>query len=277
MKLTQPRGLAAAIFLTTVVLLAAACASPAPAPAAASAAAPDHDSAVPPVWAVGADRLLELDPDAKIPTNILPMYGQTDRSQWLVSAADKQFIAQTSAAFGGRESASEVYAQKGLKFYLEDQYEMAMKRLNQAWLLDETNPDVFYGFACVYQDHQNYLEAGDFAATSIELGQEHPVRMADCAFLIAAQAGARVPTEGVPSQAEIVRIQDQLRPLFARALATAAPSDRGYVQLQAFKTQVNVADYEEAWRSADALEGMGEKVPDTYRATLEKHSPSGQR
>lgn len=242
------------------LVLTTACASPSPVPAV-----------LPPVWAVGPDRLLELDPEAEIRTNILPMYGGTDRAaNQVADMADKQFIEQTSAEFGGRVEASKRYAEQGLKFYDADNYEKAMMRLNQAWLLDETNPDVFYGFAAVYQDHNNHLEAGDFAATSLELGQKDPKRLVNCAFLLARQAVARTQVEGTPSDAEVERIQAKLRPLIDRALTSAPPEDLAFVQLMAFRIQMRVLDYDEAWRSFDALEAMGESVPDLSRQALEK-------
>ncbi len=153
-----------------VLALVPACASP-----GSSARSTSDNPDLPAVWAVGPDRLLELDPNAKIAIDTLPMYQGMDRSEGVLAKADADFIAQTSAAFGGREKASQEWARVAMEYYDQDRYAKAMMRLNQGWLQGDTNPDVYYGFAAVYQDHQNYLEAGDFAATSLEMGQDDPI------------------------------------------------------------------------------------------------------
>ena|SRR5690606_8949269 len=75
----------------------------------------------------------------------VPMYGGMDRS--LVpelKKADEAFIESTSSAYGGRERASKRWVEQGFAFYNRDELDMAMRRFNQAWLLDPNNPEVYW-------------------------------------------------------------------------------------------------------------------------------------
>jgi hypothetical protein len=80
----------------------------------------------------------------------LPMYGGMDRKT--VSAfrdADEKLRAGSIEAFGTLKNASEVSVDHGFQFVAHKEYSMAMKRFNQAWVLDPDNPRVYWGFGMV--------------------------------------------------------------------------------------------------------------------------------
>lgn len=89
-----------------------------------------------------------------------PMYGGIDRSQVpeLVSA-DQEFISAVTKEFGSREKSSQLWVEQGFKFYNQDRLGMAMRRFNQAWLLNPENAEVFAGFGSVLHDQGKYCEA----------------------------------------------------------------------------------------------------------------------
>ena len=215
--------------------LIASCASP---------RAGGSHGALPPVWAVGPDRLLELDPDAKIRIDLLPMYGGMDRStNPALAQADAELIAKTTAAAGSRAAASERYCALGIQYYLADNYEKAMMRFNQAWLLDESNPNVFHGFAAVHADHRNYIAAGGFIDRALELGLENPVFLVDAAFLLAAREGdLSAERGGPPSNERIAEIRAETEQLFDRAEQTIDEQDRDYLNERRDLTRRMLAD-----------------------------------
>jgi len=111
-----------------------------------------------------------------------PMYGGMDRtSNQTIKAADEKLIAGTSKEFGSREKASALFAEQGIRFYRSNNYSMAMKRFNQAWLLNPSNPDSFWGFAMVYHDEgeRSICKAKDMIDKAIELNLSKPISLAD--------------------------------------------------------------------------------------------------
>lgn len=100
----------------------------------------------------------------------VPMYGGMDRSIIPeVKAADEKFISDVSAQFGSREKASQLWVNQGFKFYQENKLGMAMRRFNQAWLLNPKNPEVYAGFASVLNDQGKSCLAAEQMETALAL------------------------------------------------------------------------------------------------------------
>lgn len=109
-----------------------------------------------------------------------PMYGGMDRSAYPeLEAADKEFISAVTNEFGSREAASDRFVEQGVRFYRQDDYSMAMKRFNQAWLLNPKNPEAFWGFAVVYHDEGKVCEAKDMVDRALDLNLTKPIALAD--------------------------------------------------------------------------------------------------
>lgn len=100
----------------------------------------------------------------------VPMYGGIDRSRVpdLVSA-DQEFISAVTKEFGSRDRASQLWVEQGFKFYNLDRLDMAMRRFNQAWLLNPENPEVFAGFGSVLHDQGKYCDAMKMMDKSLSL------------------------------------------------------------------------------------------------------------
>ena len=109
-----------------------------------------------------------------------PMYGGIDRdANPRLKAGDEQFIAGVTKEFGSRESASDRFVEQGIRYYYQDDYSMAMKRFNQAWLLNPKNPEAFWGFAIVYHDEEKNCEAKKMIDRALELNLSKPIALAD--------------------------------------------------------------------------------------------------
>jgi len=99
------------------------------------------------------------------------MYGQPDinRPEYL-KKADENFIAQASALYGGdRSAASDAWIAEGDKHMKDRNLDYAMRRYNQAWLL---NPDSFrpyWGFARVATAQHKFDEAFTYFQKAMEL------------------------------------------------------------------------------------------------------------
>ncbi|MDB5234163.1 MAG: hypothetical protein JWR44_1156 [Hymenobacter sp.] len=80
--------------------------------------------------------------------NVLPMYGNKPKCPEQIEA-DKEFLAACDQQFASRKLASEHHLSAGWRCTEKGEFDPAMKRFNQAWLLDSTNAEVYWGFANV--------------------------------------------------------------------------------------------------------------------------------
>lgn len=108
--------------------------------------------------------------DQRTRVDEVPMYGGIDRVKFpeLVEA-DEQFISGVTKEFGSREKASQLWVEQGFKFYNQNSLGMAMRRFNQAWLLNPENAEVFAGFGSVLHDQGKYCEAMQMMDMSLSL------------------------------------------------------------------------------------------------------------
>ena len=79
--------------------------------------------------------------------NELPMYGEVEKTPAQIEA-DNEFI-KTITKDQTRKEASQYAAFRGWEYCNKGDLSTAMKRFNQAWLLDPENPAVFWGFGVV--------------------------------------------------------------------------------------------------------------------------------
>ncbi len=94
-----------------------------------------------------------------LPKNEQPMYGGMYQSEPKnatelarveeLKAADRDFIESVMAAGHTEQFASNYAVDRGWSFFRDGDYSTAIKRFNQAWLLDKENGDAYYGFALV--------------------------------------------------------------------------------------------------------------------------------
>ena len=92
--------------------------------------------------------------------NLLPMYGgenvvKTDEQL----QSDKEFIDSVVKEIGSREEASVGISNGAQKWFEQGDLDTAMKRFNQAWLLDPNNPEPYNGFAEILKQRGDTTEA----------------------------------------------------------------------------------------------------------------------
>jgi tetratricopeptide (TPR) repeat protein len=88
-------------------------------------------------------------------SNLIPMYGDSLKHQHL-KFADQQFIDQVMSEGMTRENTCKKYAQFGWNYLFYKDYETAIKRFNQAWLIFPSHYESYYGFwACEMLNGRN--------------------------------------------------------------------------------------------------------------------------
>lgn len=81
------------------------------------------------------------------PINELPMYGGIKRTPAEIESDNK--LIETVTKNQTRQEASREAARLGWEYYHESDLKTAMKRFNQAWLLDPENPYAYWGFGLI--------------------------------------------------------------------------------------------------------------------------------
>lgn len=87
--------------------------------------------------------------------NELPMYGFKEKTA-AQNTADDQFI-NKAREIGTLEKAARLAARRGWESLRKKDMKTAVKRFNQAWLLDQNNGETYWGFATIVTDRD-----GDF-------------------------------------------------------------------------------------------------------------------
>ena len=95
--------------------------------------------------------------EAKTNIRLLPKYGHVPKTDGQKDA-DKEFIETTLKKYPTKRKASDQLVELGFK-YLYSDIKTAMYRFNQAYLLDSTNTDIYWGYGGVYMTLGDYENA----------------------------------------------------------------------------------------------------------------------
>jgi tetratricopeptide (TPR) repeat protein len=110
-------------------------------------------------------------PSGSVPIDQVPMYGGMNReANSSLAQADQELIQKGTAAFGSRRKASESWANNGFIYFSGGDEAAAMRRFNQAWLLDPNNPESYWGFGLVMRNRGQNLEATKYYDKAYQLG-----------------------------------------------------------------------------------------------------------
>ena len=106
---------------------------------------------------------------ADYPSNELPMYGHRTKTA-AQKRADKKYISYMTRHFDSRAEAADSAAKAGWDFYYKGDRTTAIKRFNQAWLLDPENQLALWGFAGICQDRGQLDEAIEYFEMALRHG-----------------------------------------------------------------------------------------------------------
>ncbi|UCC95575.1 MAG: tetratricopeptide repeat protein, partial [Candidatus Omnitrophota bacterium] len=108
----------------------------------------------------------------EIPTNEQPMYGNIPRTAY-EQKVDEQFINTVVKQFGSRKTAAKKHIEFAWHYYHNGDSRTAMKRFNQAWLLDPNNAEVYFGFGLLMSEQKRPDEAIDLYTKAIQLNPNY--------------------------------------------------------------------------------------------------------
>jgi tetratricopeptide (TPR) repeat protein len=202
------------------------------------------------------------------PIDQVPMYGGMDRSAYPdLKAADETFIAGVTKEFGSREAAAKVFVSGAFRYYDEDKLDLAMRRFNQAWLLDPNNPEVYWGFGVVLHDRAKMCEGKAMIDRALSFKQYITGLLPDAGNIISLCA------VDSPQLSDEDRRQQYER---ADALfREAAEKDRNkaYVYNNWARALYHREQYAEAWRMVAKAREQGGRVSEGLLRRLREKMP----
>jgi tetratricopeptide (TPR) repeat protein len=204
------------------------------------------------------------------PPDDLPMYGGMDRSAVPgLKDADEKFIADATALLGSREKASSAWAEQGFIYYHRNKLETAMRRFNQAWLLNPSNPEVFAGFASVLSDWGKNCEAQKILDVGFPIRGPIPDWFLPDAAVIYTVCAVQDPDLSASAKQRLLQKADAL---LARALASPAP--KSYTLTRWASSLYIRGDYAGSWaKVAEHKKVTGEDMEPEFVQKLRAKMP----
>jgi tetratricopeptide (TPR) repeat protein len=132
------------------------------------------------------------------PSDKLPMYGQPGIARpESLKKIDEDLIRDATFRFGNRQAASRALAEQGWASVRKGTLDTAMRRFNEAWLLNPKNYQAFWGFGAVLSEQGKLAEAIEQLETARELVDDPRQRVALLSDLGAVHSsyGARLPAD----------------------------------------------------------------------------------
>lgn len=114
--------------------------------------------------------------------NELPMYGLREKTE-AQKRADEDYIATVTRDGRTREDAAQVAAKNAWNIFYAGDKRTAIRRFNQAWLLDPDNQLALWGFAVTCIDRGQLERADEFYRMAIESGPFNPALERDYRLL----------------------------------------------------------------------------------------------
>jgi len=109
---------------------------------------------------------------AEFAINELPMFGHIQKTA-TQQESDKRFLAQMTKDGRSPEAAADYVARVGWSAFNQGDRSLAIKRFNQAWLLNPKNQFALWGFAAICVDRGQVEEAVRYYRMAIDSGPEN--------------------------------------------------------------------------------------------------------
>lgn len=107
------------------------------------------------------------------------MYGNSPFTPEEIKS-NEELISAAIQKSGSREEAAKRAIKIGWQYYFyKNDPKTAMKRFNQAWLLDPSNAEVYYGFGFLMAVQRKTSEAAYFYGKTLEINPNHSMALAN--------------------------------------------------------------------------------------------------
>lgn len=204
----------------------------------------------------------------KVPINEIPMYGNIPPTPE-VQKANERFFKEIES-LGTREEGAKKMIDLALIEYAKGDFKTAMKRYNQAWLLDPNNSQVFLGFGELMDRQGNNDKAIDYYKKSLELDPKNAIAMCQLATTSAKKALENKSKQDF----------DQALILYEKAIDLAAESDYsgeiGKIYEQWAMALFMNKNYADAWKKVKLSRQHGNKINQEFIKDLSRAMPESK-
>ncbi|WP_375444124.1 tetratricopeptide repeat protein [uncultured Fibrella sp.] len=169
-----------------------------------------------------------------VDARILPLFGERSKSPGQIED-EIHFLNDCDQNFTSREEASQFFASRGWEYIAEAQLDTAAYRFNLAYILNDKNPDVYWGLGVVSYQRNQLTDAVRMLKRGVALSDTNAIMMTDLATVELEQYQAKSDTASLEDAREHLQKALFLRPDHATAYSKL--SIASYLQ----------ADYRSAW------------------------------
>jgi Tfp pilus assembly protein PilF len=103
---------------------------------------------------------------------LLPKYGDVDKTE-MQKEADENFVRETMKSFETKREASNHMVDLGFNYLYKGDLKTAMYRFNQAYLLDGTNSNIFWGYGAIYMSFREFQLSRDQYDEGLKLDKQN--------------------------------------------------------------------------------------------------------
>ena len=165
---------------------------------------------------------------------IIPLFGERSKSPNQIEE-EIHFLNDCDQNFTSREEASQFFSSRGWEYVADAQTDTAAYRFNLAYILNDKNPDVYWGLGVISYQRGQLTDAVRMLKRGVALADTNAVMMTDLATVELEQYQAKSDTASLEDAREHLQKALFLRP--NHALAYSKLSIASYLQ----------ADYRSAW------------------------------
>jgi tetratricopeptide (TPR) repeat protein len=212
---------------------------------------------------------------ATAPDDQQPMFGNADRdADPGLRAADRLFVAAIVARYGGRREGSTAMSRDAWGLLRGNDAAGAMRLFNEAWIVDASYYDVYWGFGAILQERGELDAAIAMLERANALPDVHQSNLApllgDLANLYALKAASLAP--GAAGRSEYF---ERANATFVQATSIDPANAQPWVQW--IVGLLYQARYDEAWAKVAAARDRGHRVPEPVVTALRARSPEPAR
>jgi len=226
------------------------------------------------IYGIAQPSYEEWDRESQTNKRLLPRYGHLPKSDAEIQA-DSSFIRETMSMpqFKSRREASNHLIGLGFRYYYRPDFKTAMYRFNQAYLLDSTNTDIFWGYGAIYMGMGQFDLAKIQYETGLSIYPNNTHLMTDLGTYFMQQHAAM---DIMPANDIVKNPKQEARKMMDSALFwlnksyALDPKDANTT----YKLSIcyyDIKDCANAWKYYDACKSLeGASITEEYTRDLEK-------
>jgi tetratricopeptide (TPR) repeat protein len=223
--------------------------------------------------------LLLVDLAAAQDVSVIPMYGGIETPE--MRQAHDEYIESMLEAYKTKEASAEVAVKLGWREMAKRDWRTAIRRFNQAWLLNPLYGEIYWGFGAAQAYAGNYEDAEKHFEKAYSLLSGHGRFLSDYALYYLYRANHRAkPKPGFfldyifgdkydsKWKADVEQFLNRSLVLSEEA-SQVAPNEARIYQVWA-QAQYGKGDYATAWEKAIKAEQLGDKLNPKFEKALGK-------